>query len=53
MKNALTRSLPNGSPLLTAEVIPTDTVQVPAQENLPPVEELIQQPWRTGRIIVS
>jgi outer membrane protein len=42
MKNALTRSLPNGSPLLTAEVIPTDTVQLPAQENLPPVEELIQ-----------
>jgi outer membrane protein len=43
MKNALTRTLPNGSPLLTAEVIPTDTVQVPDQENLPPVEELIQQ----------
>src|SRR5450432_44775 len=42
MKNALTRSLPNGSPLLTAEVIPTDTVQLPAQENLPRVEELIQ-----------
>ena len=42
IKNALTRSLPNGSPLLTAEVIPTDTVQVPAQENLPPVEELIK-----------
>jgi outer membrane protein len=43
MKNALTRTLPNGSPLLTAEVIPTDTVQVPDQENLPPVEDLIQQ----------
>jgi len=42
MKNALTRSLPNGSPLLAAEVIPTDTVQIPEQENLPPVEELIQ-----------
>ncbi len=42
MKNALTRSLPNGSPLLTAEVIPTDTVQLPAQENLPSAEELIQ-----------
>ncbi len=42
IKNALTRSLPNGSPLLTAEVIPTDTVQIPAQENLPPVEELIK-----------
>jgi outer membrane protein TolC len=43
IKNALTRSLPNGSPLLTAEVIPTDTVQIPDQENLPPVDELIQQ----------
>lgn len=42
MKNALTRSLPNGSPLLAAEVIPTDTVQVPSQENLPSVEDLIQ-----------
>lgn len=43
IKNALTRSLPNGSPLLTAEVIPTDTVLIPDQENLPPVDELIQQ----------
>jgi outer membrane protein len=43
IKNAITRDLPNGSPLLEAEVIPTDTVQVPEQENLPPVQDLIQQ----------
>lgn len=42
MKNALTRSLPSNSALVTAEVIPTDTVQIPDQENLPPVEELVQ-----------
>ena len=42
MKNAITRSLPNGSPILQAEIIPTDTVQIPEQENLPPVEDLIQ-----------
>ena len=43
IKNALTRSLSGNSPLVQAEVIPTDTIQIPAQENLPPVEELIQQ----------
>lgn len=43
MKNALTRNLPPNSPLMTAEVIPTDMVQIPAQENLPPVEDMIQQ----------
>ncbi|HEU5414525.1 MAG TPA: TolC family protein [Candidatus Angelobacter sp.] len=43
MKNALTRDLPANSQLMQAEVIPTDTVQIPAQENLPPVEDLIQQ----------
>jgi outer membrane protein len=43
MKNALTRDLPANSPLMKAEVIPTDTVQIPAQENLPAVEDLIQQ----------
>jgi len=42
MKNALTRNLPSNSALLQAEVIPTDTVQIPDQENLPPVEQLIQ-----------
>ena len=43
MKNAITRNLPNGSPILQAEVVPTDTVQIPEQENLPPVQDLIQQ----------
>jgi outer membrane protein TolC len=42
-KNALTRSLPSNSPVVLAEVIPTDTIQIPAQENLPPVDEMIQQ----------
>lgn len=43
MKNAITRNLPNGSPLLQAEIIPTDTIQIPEQENLPPVQDLIQE----------
>ena len=43
IKNALTRSLPNDSPVVKAEVIPTDTVQVPDRETLPPVEELVKQ----------
>jgi outer membrane protein TolC len=42
MKNALTRTLPSNSVLVQAEVVPTDTVQVPDEENLPPVEQLIQ-----------
>ncbi len=42
MKNALTRSLPGNSPLVQAEVIPTDTVQISDQEDLPPVDQLIQ-----------
>lgn len=43
MKNALTRNLPANSALMQAEVIPTDMVQIPAQENLPPVEDMIKQ----------
>ncbi|HEX5434556.1 MAG TPA: TolC family protein [Candidatus Angelobacter sp.] len=43
MKNALTRDLPANSSLMQAEVIPTDMVQIPAQENLPPVEDMIKQ----------
>jgi outer membrane protein len=42
IKNALTRSLPNDSQVMQMDVIPTDTVQVPDQENLPPVEEMIR-----------
>jgi outer membrane protein TolC len=42
IKNALTRSLPNNSAVVQAEVIPTDIVQVPEQETLPPVEELVK-----------
>lgn len=43
IKNALTRSLAGNSPVVLAEVIPTDTIQIPDQENLPPVDDLIQQ----------
>ena len=42
IKNALTRSLPNNSAVVQAEVIPTDTVQIPDQENMPPVQQLVQ-----------
>jgi len=42
IKNALTRTLPNDSPVVQAEVIPTDTVQIPDQENMPPVQQLVQ-----------
>jgi outer membrane protein len=43
MKNALTRTLPSNSPLMQAEVIPTDTVQIPESEDLPGVDDLIKQ----------
>jgi len=42
IKNALTRSLPTSSQVMQMDVIPTDTVQIPEQENLPPVEVLIR-----------
>jgi outer membrane protein len=42
IKNALTRTLPNDSPVVQADVIPTDTVQIPDQENLPAVQQLVQ-----------
>ncbi len=43
MKNAITRSLPSNSPVTQAEVVPTDTVQIPDQENLPSVDDLMKQ----------
>ena len=43
IKNALTRSLPNDSQIMQADVIPTDTVMIPDQENLPSVQDMIQQ----------
>lgn len=43
MKNAITRQLPAGSPLVTAPVIPTDTMQVPTSEPSPPIDDLLQQ----------
>jgi outer membrane protein len=41
IKNALTRNLPNTAQIMQMDVIPTDTVQIPDQENLPPTEQLI------------
>ncbi len=43
MKNAITRNLPNDSNIMQSEVIPTDTIDVPEQDNLPSVQDLIQQ----------
>jgi outer membrane protein TolC len=45
MKNALTRSLKD-STLATAEVIPTSTMDVPAQEPVVPTEDLINEALR-------
>lgn len=42
IKNALTRSLPSDSQLAQVDVVPTDTVQIPDQENLPPLQDLIK-----------
>ncbi|HEX2329704.1 MAG TPA: TolC family protein [Candidatus Angelobacter sp.] len=42
MKNALTRNLPTNAEVMQMDVVPTDTVQVPEQENLPAVDELIK-----------
>jgi outer membrane protein TolC len=42
IKNALTRTLPNNSLALQVDVIPTDTVVIPDEENLPPVEQLVK-----------
>lgn len=43
MKNAITRNLPNDSPIMQADVIPSDTIEIPEQDNLPPVQDLIRQ----------
>jgi outer membrane protein len=43
MKNAITRTMPTGSALITAEVIPTDAMQLPTDEPTPAVDELLQQ----------
>ncbi|HEY6972310.1 MAG TPA: TolC family protein [Candidatus Angelobacter sp.] len=45
MKNAVTRNLPNNSTLMQAAVVPTDTVAIPDQENLPSVDQLIQMAY--------
>ena len=43
MKNAILRTIPAGSPIVDAPVIPTDTMEVPADENLPPLQQMIDQ----------
>jgi outer membrane protein len=48
IKNALTRSLPNNSQLMQIDVIPTDTVQIPDQENLPSVEDMISMAMKNS-----
>ncbi|MFZ0295767.1 MAG: TolC family protein [Candidatus Sulfotelmatobacter sp.] len=45
MKNALTRSLKDPV-LATAEVIPTSTMEIPAQEQVVPTEDLINEALR-------
>ena len=41
-KNALTRDLPANSQIMQLDIVPTDTVQIPEQENLPAADELIK-----------
>jgi outer membrane protein TolC len=41
IKNALTRTLPNNSQVMQIDVVPTDTVEIPEQEDLPSTEQLI------------
>jgi len=43
IKNALTRNLPTNAQVMQMDVIPTDTVQIPEEENLPPIEDLIKE----------
>ena len=40
MKNAISRNLENTPALMSAEVVPSDTVAIPNQENLPSVPDL-------------
>lgn len=41
-KNALTRDLPGDSQIMQFDIVPTDTVQIPDQENLPAIGDLIK-----------
>lgn len=43
IKNALTRNLPQNAEVMQMDVIPTDTVEIPEEENLPPIEDMIKQ----------
>jgi outer membrane protein len=52
MKNALTRSLKDPA-LATAEVIPTSTMDVPAQESVVPTEDLINEAIRHREELVE
>ena len=42
IKNAISRNLQNTQALMDAAVVPTDTVAIPEQENLPTVTDLIK-----------
>ena len=41
LKNAITRTLPSGSPLIHADVVPTDTMHLPTGEPVAPVDDLL------------
>lgn len=43
MKNALTRDLPNDSPIMQAEVVPTDTIEIAQRDDVLPVPDLIRK----------
>lgn len=43
LKNAITRTLPQGSPLIHADVVPTDTMQLPTGEPVAPVDDLLKE----------
>ena len=43
IKVAITRNLAKGSALVNAPVIPTDTMTLPTDENLPSVDDLLQE----------
>ena len=43
VKHVITRRTSDDPEILTAHIVPTGSIEVPAQDNLPPIEELIVQ----------
>jgi outer membrane protein TolC len=52
MKNALSRNLTDPQ-LMAADVVPTDTMQLPATENLPPLDQLIDTAFKNRAELVE